>query len=478
MNDVNIETDLNRPPETLRKVHVMGVCGTAMAALAGMLKERGFEVVGSDQAAYPPMSVFLEKLGITVRSGYGAENLDPDLDLVIVGNVIRRDNPEAVEMRRRRLPFLSLPQALSHFFIKDKRSIVVSGTHGKTTTSAMAAWMLEHAGLQPGFMIGGISADFGTNYQVGKGDFFVTEGDEYDTAYFDKGPKFLHYRPEMLIVTNLEFDHADIYRDLDHIKSNFRSLLQLLPEQGVLIANAQDAAVRSLMPHAKTPIETFSVDGEGNWVARILGFENGFMAFDVQRNGTPYGRFLLPMVGEHNVRNALAVLALGHAAGLDPENMKAALRTFKGVRRRQEVRGVKRGVTVMDDFAHHPTEVRETVRAVRIAYPQRRIISVFEPRTNTSRRNVFQNVYPQAFDGADIVLIREPTDLKKVPEDERFSSRELVKDLTGNGQQAFYFPDTDAILDYLQETCKEGDLVLVMSNGGFDGIHDRLLEML
>ena len=236
MNDAYIESDLNRPPESLRKVHVMGVCGTAMAALAGMLKERGFEVVGSDQAAYPPMSVFLENLGIIVRSGYAAENLDPDVDLVIVGNVIRRDNPEAVEMRRRRLPFLSLPQALSHFFIRDKRSIVVSGTHGKTTTSAMAAWVLECAGLEPGFMIGGISADFGKNYQVGKGRFFVTEGDEYDTAYFDKGPKFLHYRPELLIVTNLEFDHADIYRDLDHIKSNFRSLLNLLPERGMVVA--------------------------------------------------------------------------------------------------------------------------------------------------------------------------------------------------------------------------------------------------
>ena len=481
MNDVYIETDLNRPPESLRKVHVMGVCGTAMAALAGMLKERGFDVVGSDQAAYPPMSVFLENLGITVRSGYGAENLDPDLDLVIVGNVIRRDNPEAVEMRRRRLPFLSLPQALSLFFIKDKRSIVVSGTHGKTTTSAMAAWMLECAGLEPGFMIGGIriSADFGTNYQVGKGRFFVTEGDEYDTAYFDKGPKFLHYRPELL-----DRDEPRV-RSCGYL-SGFGPHQGQLPQPAAACCRnracswptAQDAAVRSLMPHAKTPVETFSVEGEGNWVARILGFEDGFMAFDVQRNGTPYGRFLLPMVGEHNVRNALAVLALGHAAGLDPENMKAALRTFKGVRRRQEIRGVKRGVTVMDDFAHHPTEVRETVRAVRTAYPQRRIISVFEPRTNTSRRNVFQHVYPQAFDGADIILIREPTDLKKVPEDERFSSRKLVEDLTGNGQRAFYFPDTDAILDYLQETCKEGDLVLVMSNGGFDGIHDRLLEML
>jgi len=478
MNDVFNETDLNRPPKTLRKVHVMGVCGTAMAALAGMLKEQGLEVTGSDQAAYPPMSVFLEKLGISVKSGYGAGNLDPDLDLVIVGNVIRRDNPEAVEMRGRGLPFLSLPQALSHFFIRDKRSIVVSGTHGKTTTSAMAAWMLEHAGLHPGFMIGGISADFGTNYQVGKGNFFVTEGDEYDTAYFDKGPKFLHYKPELLIVTNIEFDHADIYRDLDHIKSHFRLLLDLLPDQGLLIGNHQDPAVQSLFPHAKSRIETFSMGGEGNWVSEIVGFENGFMRFDVQHNGTRFGRFQLPMVGGHNVRNALAVLALGHALGLDPENMKEALRTFKGVRRRQEIRGIKNGVIVMDDFAHHPTEVRETVRAVRFAYPEKRLLSVFEPRTNTSRRNVFQQVYPQSFEGSDIILIREPPDLKKAPEGERFSSRKLVEDLKHNGKQAYYFPDTDAILEYLLETCRQGDLVLVMSNGGFDGIHGRLLDSL
>ncbi|MBI4775781.1 MAG: UDP-N-acetylmuramate:L-alanyl-gamma-D-glutamyl-meso-diaminopimelate ligase [Deltaproteobacteria bacterium] len=478
MNDVFTETDLNRPPETLRKVHVMGVCGTAMAALAGMLKEVGLEVTGSDQAAYPPMSLFLEKLGITVRSGYGAENLDPDLDLAIVGNVIRRDNPEAVEMRRRGLPFLSLPQALSRFFIRDKRSIVVTGTHGKTTTSAMAAWMLEHAGLHPGFMIGGISSDFGSNYQVGKGDFFVTEGDEYDTAYFDKGPKFLHYKPELLIVNNIEFDHADIYRDLDHIKSNFRLLLNLLPEQGLLIANHQDPAVRSLFPYAKSRIETFSMGGEGNWAAEVSGFDNGFMAFDVRRDGARYGRFHLPMVGEHNVRNALAVLALGHAIGLDPETMKEALRTFKGVRRRQEIRGIKKGVIVMDDFAHHPTEVRETVRAVRSAYPERRLVSVFEPRTNTSRRDVFQAIYPQSFEGSDLILIREPPDLKKVVEGERFSSRRLVEDLKTNGKQAYYFPDTDAILEYLRETCREGDLVLIMSNGGFDGIHGRLLELL
>ncbi len=472
------DLSMNHVPDKIRKVHLMGVCGTGMAALAGMLKSRGLDVGGSDQAVYPPMSEFLEKQGIPVEEGYRPENLNGDPDLVIVGNVIRRDNPEAEEMRKRRLPFLSMAQAVSHFFIRGRRSIVAAGTHGKTTTCSMIAWVLESAGLDPGFMIGGILSNFGRNYQVGDGPFFVTEGDEYDTAYFDKGPKFLHYRPEMLILTSIEFDHADIYRDLEHVKESFRKLLRILPERGVLIANKEDERVMELARTCPARIRTYGLDSGADWSAVFVGREGTDQLFEVLHQGEPYGRFRLPMIGEHNLKNALAVVALAHESGLDRIRVAEALASFRGVRRRQEVRGEKRGILIMDDFAHHPTEVKETVAAVRHAYPDRRLVAVFEPRTNTSRRNVFQELYPDSFKGADQVFVRQPPDLHKVSEDQRFSSQRLAADLAGRGLDARYFEDTDALLKGLLAECRAGDLVLIMSNGGFDGLHGRLLNSL
>jgi len=478
MNPTHMENELNCVPEQVRAVHILGICGTGMAALAGMLKNLGFQVTGSDQSVYPPMSTLLEELNIPVISGYRAENIPDPVDLVIVGNVIRRDNPEARAMRLRRLPFLSMPQALHHFFIRGNRSVVVSGTHGKTTTSGMIAWILEHSGRDPGFMIGGILRNFGRNHQVAKGGVFVTEGDEYDTAYFDKGPKFLHFCPELLVVTNIEFDHGDIYRDVEQIKAQFGLLLDRLPPHGVLVASGEDPKVRSLLPRTRASVQTYGLGGSEEWCGRPEGFREGNVTVRITRRGELFGRFRLPMIGNHNVRNALAAVALTHNLGLEPDEIFRALEEFQGVKRRQEVRGSRRGVLVMDDFAHHPTEVRETLRAVRGAYENRRLVCVFEPRTNTSRRNVFQHVYPGSFEGADLVIVREPPDLNKVPEGQRFSSKQLVADLQARGQAARYFSDTEGILDFLLKDSREGDLVLVLSNGGFDGIHDRLLASL
>jgi UDP-N-acetylmuramate: L-alanyl-gamma-D-glutamyl-meso-diaminopimelate ligase len=456
----------------------MGICGTGMGSLAGMLNERGYRITGSDQAVYPPMSTFLEKLGIAVRQGYGPENLDPPPDLVIVGNVITRDNPEARELIRRDLPCLSLPQALAHFFLEGKRPLVITGTHGKTTTSALLASILDQAGLAPGFMVGGILQGYERNYQLGRGEYFVIEGDEYDTAFFDKGPKFLHYRPYLAVLTSIEFDHADIYADMQAIQAAFARFIALLPPAGLLLVHGPDPQIREILPRAACKVETYGLGDRWDWTAREIQTGPEGVFFKVFHGGEFYRAFRSPLAGEHNVLNTLALIPLLERIGLSPEAMVRGVAGFRGVHRRQEVRGTKAGITVIDDFAHHPTAVRETIRAIRAQYPGRRLVAVFEPRTNTSRRRIFQPEYPAALAGADLVVVREPPDLAKIAEGERFSSRGLVEDLTAAGCPAFYFADTEGILDFLRGSLQTGDVVLIMSNGGFDRIHLRLLESL
>jgi UDP-N-acetylmuramate: L-alanyl-gamma-D-glutamyl-meso-diaminopimelate ligase len=439
----------NYIPQTLKHIHLVAVCGTGMGALAGMLKEAGFEVTGSDQHVYPPMSTFLEGLGIQIKEGFRPENLSPRPDLVVVGNAVSKDNPEIVAMLDMGLAFCSMPQALNRFFISGKGALVVVGTHGKTTTSAFLAWMLAMAGLDPGFMIGGIVKNFGRNYHAGEGAYFVVEGDEYDTAFFDKGPKFLHYTPSRAILTSIEFDHADIYRDLEHVKESFTAFVSTMPSEALLLGYDGDPIVKNMLAKASGWTALYGYEEKSPWKLGDVRIEPPWTHFQVVRRGEIYGTFKTHMIGHHNLLNALAVIAVADDLRIPTEVISRALETFEGVKRRQEIRGIKRDIIVMDDFAHHPTAVRETLAAVRSFYTDRRIVAVFEPRTNSSMRNVFQESYSEAFDHADLICVRKPPLLKKIPEGQRFSSEKLVSTLNSKGKQAHFFPDTDGIIEYL-----------------------------
>ncbi len=459
-------------------VHLLGICGTGMAALAGILKERGFRVSGSDEHTYPPMSTFLERLGIAVMNGYQPEHLEPRPDLVVIGNVIRADNPEAQAVLSRGLPYLSMPAALNRFLVGERQALVVSGTHGKTTTSALLAWLLYATGLDPGFMIGGIVRNFDANYRVGQGPYVVLEGDEYDTAFFDKRPKFLLFQPRQAILTSVEFDHADIYRDLAHVVQAFTDFVQHLPADGELLAWGDAPLVRQVAAQAGSRVAFYGLNSDAQWQARNLEAGPGGMTFEVWRDGQFWEVFSVPLAGRHNVLNTLAVLATLHDLGVDRRLVKAALPEFAGVKRRLEIAGEVNGMTVVDDFAHHPTAVAETLRGARGRFPGRRLLVAFEPRTNTSRRRVFQQDYVQALAGADLIFVREPPDIWKAPEDDRFSSPQLVADLTRAGRRAWYFADTDTLLAAVLAEVQPGDVVLVMSNGGFDGLVGRLVAAL
>ena len=474
----DLDMCLNKVAEKVQSVHLMGICGTGMGALAGMLKEKGLQVTGSDTQVYPPMSTFLASLDIKIFQGYSPDNINHHPDLVIVGNVIRRDNEELRGLAEKNIPFVSFPQALKYFFLREKTSLVVAGTHGKTTTASILAAILEHAGLDPGFMIGGIVKGFGRNYKLGQGPYFVIEGDEYDTAFFDKGPKFLHYQPHIAILTSVEFDHADIYRDLAEVKDAFRRLVGIIPSSGALVAHTEDGIVREVIKDASCPVIGYGEDKGLTWTLADCLTEEGRTRFSVKKEGGFYAHFTSPLIGRHNALNTLAVIAVLDRIGLSPEAIQAGLSSFQGVCRRQEVRGIKNDVTVIDDFAHHPTAVRETLLALRAAYPGRRLIAVFEPRTNSSRRKVFQDDYALSFDAADFIIVREPPGLENIPEQDRFSSGSLVEDLKTRGRTAYYFPDTDGILGFLKEHARGGDVIAIMSNGGFDNIHEKLLAIL
>jgi UDP-N-acetylmuramate: L-alanyl-gamma-D-glutamyl-meso-diaminopimelate ligase len=459
-------------------IHLMGICGTAMASLAGLLKDRGFKVTGSDSNPYPPMSTQLEKIGIPIMKGYVASNLHPKPDYVIVGNVISKNYEEAQELMKLGIPYTSLPKALGEHIIQDRNSIVVSGTHGKTTTTSMMAWVAEQCGKQPGFLIGGIPKNFSLSFKNPTGNYFVIEGDEYDTAFFDKVPKFIHYRPKHVILTSIEFDHADIYKDLDHVKSAFAELLKLIPEDGHLLYWADDPHIPGLLKHCKAKtILGYSLN-KGDVLAQNLNVTEKGTDFKVKFKGENLGQFHVSLTGNYNVLNTTAVIGIAAALGWDLNKVKSALQSFEGVKRRQEVLGEPGGVLVIEDFAHHPTAVRETIKGVQNKYKGRKVFAVFEPRSATSRRKVFQKDYVEAFLPADEIVLARAFDQSKIDEENRFSSEELVADLKAQNKNAECFDSADQIVADLKMKAKRGDLILIMSNGGFDGIYGKLLSAL
>lgn len=467
--------------KTARRVHLLGVGGTGMGAFAYLLQQAGYEVTGSDQNLYPPMSEMLERWGIPALSPYDPANLDRARpDLVVVGNVIRRDNPEATAVRERGIPQVSFPQALGDLFLESRHAIVIAGTHGKTTTSSMVAHLLDAAGRDPSFLVGGVLGNFGTSARLGQGEDFVVEGDEYDTAYFDKGPKFLHYRPRTLIFTSCEFDHADIYRDTAHYESAFERLMEILPADGLVLACATTEAPPRIARQARCRVETYSAAPgvDADWTAEILSTDEAGTRFRIRRQGEALLEASLPMGGRHNVENALSAFAACLSRGADPRKLTDGLAGFRGVRRRQEVRGEVRGIRVIDDFAHHPTAVVETIAAVRATHPGRRLVAAFEPRSNTSRRSIHQEAYASSFDRADRVLIQSPLPHDRVPESERLDAEALCARIRERGIFATAHESADGVLEALVEECRPGDVVLVMSNGSFGGLVDRLLRSL
>jgi len=463
----------------VKRYHFIGICGTAMATLAAMLKARGHHVQGSDHGVYPPRSDFLASEGIRAFDGYDGAHITSELDVVVVGNAISRGNPELEEVLDRKVRFVSLPEAIREQFLWNARSVVIAGTHGKTTTTALAGWLLTAGGLDPSVLVGGIARNFDGSYRLGSGRDFVIEGDEYDSAFFDKTAKFLKYLPDIAVVGNLEYDHADIYPDMESLRVAFRRLVNLVPRRGRLILGADSPEAVGLAVASRAPVETFGLQPGADWYASNIEPSGGVIKFDVTHRGEPLGQFTLPLHGGHNVRNALAALAVGEAVGLTPDEMRRGLGEFQGVRRRLEIRGVARGVTVFDDFAHHPTAILETLKAVRWSYPDRRIWAVFEPRSATSCRRVFQDHFARAFgeSGADEIVLA-PVYRSTLPDDQRLSVEQLVKDVCLAGRRARTIQGVDAIVSTIAAEAREGDLVVVMSNGGFDGIHDKLLDAL
>lgn len=454
-----------------------------MASLAGMLQARGHRVTGSDQNVYPPMSTQLEELGIEILTGYSAENADIGADCTIVGNAISRGNAELEEALNRKLLYRSQAEIVKEEFIRGRRSLVVAGTHGKTTTTSIATWVCEIGGLNPSFLVGGIVQNFGASFRVTDGDFFVIEGDEYDTAYFDKKPKFMHYLPEIAIINNVEFDHADIYRDLWEIKYQFSRLMNLVPSNGRVIVGIDSPVAREVLDEMRgklhTNIETFGTLDDAKWQARYIDFSGETTRFTVFKDGTSWGEFETNLIGEFNVRNCLAVIIAADAWGISKEKINEAFRTFKSVKRRVEIRGVIGGVTVIDDFAHHPTAVEETLKALRMKYAGQRLIAVFEPRSWSSRLAVFQEPYRKAFNYADYVVIAGVYNTSKASElGKVLDVSELVEDIKMQGKPALSFPDADAIIEHLTPELADGDVVAIMSNGGFGGIHEKILNVL
>lgn len=468
------------PLDAIRRVHLVGVAGTGMGAFAGMLKAAGYEVTGSDENVYPPMSDMLAAWGIQVLTPFAPENLDRARpDLVIIGNVIRRVNPEATAVRERRLPQMSFPAAFGALVARGRHSVVVAGTHGKTTTSALLAHVLVHAGLDPSFLVGGVTLDYGGNYRLGGGQHVVVEGDEYDTAYWDKGPKILHYRARTALLTSIEFDHADIYRDLAHYESAYERFCGTLPAGGWIgVSAAYPRAVDIARAHGKATVVTYGVQRNADVQARDVRFGSEGARFIVREGDGNTTEVLLPMSGRHNVENATGVFASARALGVAPETIAAGLARFSGVKRRQEVRGEPGGVLVLDDFAHHPTAVRETLEGIRARYAARRIWAVFEPRSNTSRRNIHQSEYANAFDAADVVVLKVPEPHDKVPADERLDVEAVVRVVRARGIEADALADVPAIVELVASRARPKDVVLVMSNGAFGGLIPALLEEL
>lgn len=444
-----------------------------MGSVAAALRDRGFIVTGSDENIYPPMSIFLEKKRVALNQGYRAENLADDIDVVVIGNAITRGNPEVETVLNRKLYYLSLPEVLKQFFLRGRHNLVVTGTHGKTTTTALLAWIMTHAGLKPSFVVGGIPKNLGQGARFNDSKYFVIEGDEYDTAFFDKRSKFIHYLPELLIVNNIEFDHADIFSDLDEIKLSFRRLVNIVPQNGMLLLNGDDPNCVEVARNCLAPIVEVGFSANCAQRIRDVAYSSKGSRFTLGED-----HFELPLIGEFNVRNAAMAVSASRFYGVPIDKIREALTRFQGIARRQEVRGEARGVKVIDDFGHHPTAITQTLNALRYRYPGHRIWAIFEPRSNTTRRSVFQEQLPNALSLADGVFISEVARLEQIPENERLDPGAVIESIANSGRPAFYEADANAILDRLVPMLKAKDVVAIFSNGGFDRIHDKLLERL
>src|SRR5208337_543642 len=457
-----------------KHIHLIGICGTAMASLAGMLQERGFRVTGSDAAAYPPMSTFLETLGIPLAQPFAEANLDPKPDLVVVGNALSRGNVELERVLDQRIPFCSLPQILHDEFLVGKEVLVVAGTHGKTTTTSMLAWIFETAGLRPSFLIGGIAENFGRSFGLGEGKHFILEGDEYDTAFFDKGPKFMHYFPDSVILTSVEFDHADIYRDLDEVKTAFKRLVNLVPRRGLVIAWDGHPNVEECVSRAFCRIERYGF-GEGSlWRISHAEYSNSVTRWKVWRSGVLWAELESQLAGEYNILNATAAVALAANYGIPADVIAKALRSFRSVKRRLEVIAEVHGVTIIDDFAHHPTAIAGTLQALRARYRGRRLWAVLEPRSNTLRRKVFEDELAQSLANADQVVLAGVFKSDAIPESERLDEQNIIAKLNAQGKPARLLASADLIVDAIAAELRNGDVVAIFSNGGFGGIYEKL----
>ncbi len=464
-----------------KHIHLIGICGTAMASLAGMLKQKGFQVTGSDAAAYPPMSDFLDNLGIRVAQPFDAKNLEPRPDLVVIGNAMSRGNVELEYVLDQRIPFCSLPQLLHDEFLKGKEVLVVAGTHGKTTTTSMLAWIFHSAGLDPSFLIGGIAENFDSSFRLGKGKYFILEGDEYDTAFFDKGPKFLHYFPDAIILTSVEFDHADIYKDLDAVETAFRRLVNLVPRRGRIIAfdgvegeHTESPSLEHCLAKAFCPIERYGAGPRANWKVTNLRLDPGRTTWSVEHNGERWAEFEFALAGEYNVWNATAAAVLASSCGIPTDKIAAALKSFKSVKRRLEVKAQVHGITIIDDFAHHPTAIAGTLKALRARYPGSRLWAILEPRSNTLRRLVLQSDLARSLAQADQIVVANVFRSEAVPENERLELPALASEIQHNGRPARLLADADAIVQTIASELRSGDVVAILSNGGFGGIYEKL----
>src|SRR5437868_942493 len=458
---------------TPQKFHFIGICGTAMGSVAVALQERGFKISGSDESVYPPMSIFLEDHEIKLHQGYRAENIPADADVVVIGNAMKRDNPEVETVLNRKLFYLSLPEVLKNYFLRGKHNLVVTGTHGKTTTTSLLTWIMEKAGRNPGYLIGGIPKNLGQGAYLNDSKYFVIEGDEYDTAFFDKRSKFIHYLPELVIVNNIEFDHADIFKDIDEIKLSFRRLLNIVPQNGMVLVNGDDPNCVEVARHCLA--QMIEIGFSKNCAQRIrdVAYSTDGSRFKLGDNA-----YEIPLVGEFNVRNAAMAATAARFYDVPQAKIDNALKSFSGIARRQEVRGEARGVKVIDDFGHHPTAIAQTLQALRQRYQSQRIWAIFEPRSNTTRRAVFQKELPEALKVADGVFIAQVARLEQIPEAERLNPEEVVKEISEDGRPAFYEKNADAIIDRIMPLLKPEDIVVVLSNGGFDNIHEKLLARL
>ena len=458
----------------IRRIHLIGICGTAMATLGAMLKDAGYTVTGSDEGMYPPMSDFLAQKLIDARKGYDAANLRPAPDLVVVGNALSRGNPEIEYMLDNRISFMSLPEALKTFFLRQKTPVVITGTHGKTTTSSMISWGLASAGLRPDFLIGGIAENFQSSYGLNGGELFVIEGDEYDSAFFDKGPKFLHYLPYIAVVGNVEFDHADIYAGLDAVKLQFRRFVNLIPRNGYLAVGADSPAAVEVCENSLCSMETFGIETDCDWTAKNIEQRTDGCDFEIVRNSKPFLRVRMKMFGKYNVQNALGTAAVLNHIGVAPEAIRESLESFAGVRRRMQLLADTAGIRIYEDFAHHPTAVRETLAAARAAFQPQRIWAIYEPRSATSRRNIFQREIAEALSLADCVAIPALFRPEKVPETERLDENRLIDDLRARGCAAWNPGTVDGIIEKVCGEARPGDLIIIMSNGGFGNIYSKL----